>query len=70
MRSYTRLQARLAKLSGIADYTFVVESEGAGEMEDWVVAGIDFANSEEKFMLMSVYIYKFSVGFQRIDLEC
>jgi hypothetical protein len=48
MRLYTQLQAKLERVPNIADYTFVVENEGVAELQEWVVAGVQFTDSKKQ----------------------
>jgi hypothetical protein len=53
----------------IGEFTFAIFNEECEEMEEWVVAGINFPNKSSKNTLFSIFIYKFGMKFQRVDLN-
>lgn len=73
-RLYTELmeQAR-SKVKNINQYVFNVSSEGLTDYEDWVVARINFSESNDESrksrILFTIDIYHFRDGFLRVDVE-
>lgn len=48
MRLYTALQAKLAKLANIGEYTFKVESKDIEGIDEWIVAAITFPDEKDE----------------------
>lgn len=70
MRVYAQLQAELSKKADLSDYVFMVEAENPSQLEDWVVAGMEFRDSKraEDHTIVRLYVYKVGEGFKQINL--
>lgn len=71
MRLYTSLQARLANIANIGEYTFNVESSGIEGIDEWIVAAITFpeGKNEQPVIVASIALYKLT-GAGVVDLHC
>jgi hypothetical protein len=71
MRLYTALQARLAKIANIGEYTFYVESSGIECIDEWIVAAITFpeGNNDQSVIVANIALYKLT-GTSVVDLHC
>lgn len=69
MRLYTALQARLANIANISEYTFNVESSSVEGIDEWIVAAITFpeGKNEQPIVVATIALYKLT-GAGVVDL--